>query len=104
MINTKIQQEQAITMAEMKKDINYIKTEMSEIKITLNSFIDSAPSKFASKNVEGEVAGLKKELDNTKKDFNDNKINNAKYIGAGLVVVAILQIVIIMILKHFGVL
>lgn len=82
-------------MAEIKKDITYIKTEMTEIKNKINDFVDHAPEKFADKKVEVDVAMLKKE-------FIDNRVLSAKYIGGAIVVVVILQIIVTIVLRHLG--
>lgn len=82
-----------ICMAEMKKDINFIKEEMTELKETMKEFIQSAPSKFADKKTEERVIALEK-------DSLAGKIWMA-YIAGGAVV---LWFIIQALLKHYNIL
>lgn len=47
----------SITIAEMKKDIDYIKNELGEVKSELHNFINCADKRYASKTVEKIVYG-----------------------------------------------
>lgn len=52
------QNEAEICMAEIKKDISFIKDEMGELKTTMKDFIEKSESKFANKWVENTVIGI----------------------------------------------
>jgi archaellum component FlaC len=62
-------------MVELRTDMKYVKEDVTEIKEKLNSFIDSAPHKFASKE---EHLSLRTEVNLLKKEMKDVQILNAK--------------------------
>jgi hypothetical protein len=87
-------QEAEICMAEIKKDISFIKDALKEntqqhqeIMHKLDTFIDSSPSKFASKETENRVANLEKKN-------NEDRVYYAKIIGLAIGALFIIQIII----------
>ena len=95
MVRTQTQRivEGEICMAEIKKDISFIKTEITELKNTMRDFIESSPSKFAIKEVEIRVLELEKA--NVKQ-----QLFAAKVAGGAITIFFIIQIA----LKHFNLL
>jgi len=86
------QNESEITMAEIKKDISFIKEEITEIKDVVKDFIAEAPCKFANKETEIKVRELEKSVDGI--------INKMAFVSGGAIVVFFL---IQLLLKHYGV-
>lgn len=90
-----------VSMAEVKKDIAYIKTSVSKMEIKLDAFIDAANDKFVNKeDHEKTDKNFINDINILKSDVRSMQLNWAKATGVILVIWFVIQLV----LKNWGML
>lgn len=86
------QTEAEICMAEIKKDVTFIKEEITDLKTAMKEFINNAPHKFAEKSIEEKVKDHDKKI-------NEITLKIAYIAGAAIVVWTFVSLFIIPAIK-----